>query len=428
MSYLSVDNLIGVIPTTTSSVSLECQSLDVYNGTINYHRITSSAGSPLMTITIPNASGTLTLNTATQTITNKMNHAQVGSAADPSYSFAGDVNTGFFRSAANTIGVSTAGVQRITISASNMTSTLPVQCDTFRTAGGVGGAGNVVYGYTNTTGMWFGLNRVNFSTNSTERLNIQDTGISSSVPIRVLDGTVATPSISFNLATASGFSHTGSGRISVSAAGSSVFQFANGGFNQSSLSLLCVNGTAANPAIVSSGYNNTGFYWSAGPVLNVSVSGTQRAAFTSNGVLLYGSTAGNNALYVPSGLQYYEEAADINDTFTFGNQNATNIPIRLTRIGRMIFMQTRLSMNFATPSTAQDTVQSTNNIIPARFRPQTVNAETCGCVDCFEAGTSRNLWNVIVNFNGRITIQRNAGTLTNTLIVNTFSCSWHVDA
>ena len=280
MSYLSVDNLIGVVPTTTSSVALTCQSLDIYNGTINFHRITSSAGSPLMTISIPNASGTMTLNTATQTLTNKMNHAQVGSATDPSYSFIGNTNLGLFRSAANTIGVTTAGVSRVTIS---------------------------------------------------------DTLLTSSLPIVATTGTSANCAIQFPSSTGTGLHNTG-GLLYMSLGGTNLVRLQSGQIFSDGAHKF-TTGTAAAPSIAGTSVTTTGIYWSATPSCNVAVSGAQVAGFISGGMTLYGSTAGNNALYSPSTFGYYQEFS-ISGTWyvqgTTSNGQAGNI--YFTRIGRMINM------------------------------------------------------------------------------------------
>ena len=336
MSYLSVDNLIGVVPTTTSSVALQCQSLDVYSSPTDYHRITSSAGSPLMTITIPNASGTMTLNTATQTLTNKMNHAQVGSATDPSYSFIGDLDTGLFRSSANTIGVTTAGVSRVTISDTSMVNTLPYL------SANTGSAGNVAVGYgsgsSSGTGLFYGLNRIDFATNSTSRLNIQDTAITaSSIPIIAATGSSASCSIQFPSSPGTGF-HNTSNLLYMTLGGTNLIRLQSGQIFSDGAHKF-TTGSAAAPSIAATSYTTTGIYWTSTPSVAVAVSGAQAAGFISGGMTLYGSTAGNNALYSPSTFGYYQEFSLSGTWYCQGStslgQAAT---LYFTRIGRIIHM------------------------------------------------------------------------------------------
>lgn len=293
-----------------------------------------------------------------------------GTQASPSVSFGNYTDAGMYIDAKNTIALSTVGTKRLSISDVDISAILPIKCDEFRTRFGLGTAGNTVYGSTNTQGMYFGLNRVNFSTDSTERLNIQNTSMNISVRSFYPDGTSALPSISFTNANTSGFALTNaSGRISVSAAGSSVWQFANGGLNQSLLPTQVPVGSASAVGLCGSGFTSTGLYWTAGPILNVSVNGTQRVAFESTGVKLYGSTAGNNALYVPSGLQYYEESVDLACTWTYGTVSVSG-PIRLTRIGRLVFFQLTTDLSFTITTASQLT--STANVVPTRFRPPNV--------------------------------------------------------
>lgn len=242
-----------------------------------------------------------------------------GIATAPSLTFSSGSNTGLYLSAASTLAFTTGGVQRLTISTTDLVSTLPIKTNEFRSRSSFGSAGNVIYGATDgTQGMYFGLNQVSLGTNSTERLRVIDTRTIAYTPITTADASATTPSIHFSSST------------------------------------------------------STGLYYTAGPTLNVSVNGVQRAAFETGGLKLYGPTAGNNALYVPSGLQYYEESVDINSTFTYGSVSVSNIPIRLTRIGRQVFCQITTDMSFSANAQTPVTVSSAANIIPTRFRPNNV--------------------------------------------------------
>ncbi len=52
-------------------------------------------------------------------------HTATGTAALPSYTFDGDTNTGLYRTAADSIGLSTGGTLRVTLNTASLTSTLP---------------------------------------------------------------------------------------------------------------------------------------------------------------------------------------------------------------------------------------------------------------------------------------------------------------
>jgi len=369
---LSVDNLIGVQPTLTSSSQLKGSLLDIYNGTTNFHRLTSSASAPLQTITIPNASGTMTLNTATQTITNKMNHAQLGSATDPSYSWVGNTTMGMYRFGINTIGFATNSVVRVTISDASMDSAVPIKCDNYK-AFNSGGSGNVIYGDLNsTTGMYFDVNRINFSTNSVARLGITTSQILPSLVIKTIDGSSADVAYGFvNQPAGTGFTCNAVNRLAMCVSSTAYTQW-TGGYVDNVVQLRSQQGTAAVPSIVCrlAGQETTGIYWSATPTLNVAVSGSQAVGFESGGLKLYGSTAGNNALYSASLLGYYEQI-DHSTTFTGGNAITTSIACKITRIGNLVTFYMPTWATSYTNTNGSTIGYASNTAIPVRFQPPT---------------------------------------------------------
>ena len=116
---LSVDNIIGVQPTLTSSSNLQARQVDIYNGVVNFHRISSSATTPLLTITIPNASGTIVLDTASQTITNKIVAVQTGTITNCGLQFSSAANTGLVYVAPNKFNAVANGSSVATFSNTN---------------------------------------------------------------------------------------------------------------------------------------------------------------------------------------------------------------------------------------------------------------------------------------------------------------------
>jgi len=420
---LSVDNLIGVQPTTTSSTNLQCQQIDVYNGTTNFHRLTSSASAPLQTINIPNASGTMTLNTATQTITNKMNHAQVGSQTDPSYSFTGDTDTGMYRYDVNTIGFTTAGINRLGISDVDIVSFLPIKSDSFKGLG-VGGPGAVVFGNpSSTSGMYFDINRINFSTNSVQRLAIQDASITCNQNLIIPSGTSSNCGLQFSGSASTGLHNT-----------SGLFYFTLGGTNMmrfqsaqvfSERPHIFTNGSASIPAIASSSYGTTGFYWTSGPVLNVAVSGSQAVGFETGGLRLYGSTAGNNSPYAPSLLGYYQE---VNYTSTFTPTAGTltlnpSINFQLTRIGNIV----KLTFQGMTSPVKCNTTcyYDSTQTFPTQFQ-QKSGQSTYFYIN---ATISGSVTQIILQVDTRFRIQTTSGTglpANVDISVSGFSVSWSI--
>jgi len=418
MSYLSVDNLVGVQPTTTSSSLIDCKELDVYNGTTNFTRITSASTAAPRILVLPDLDGDFVVTNGNQLLTNKTNHAQHGMASDPSYAFQGDIDTGMYRAGPNTIGFSTSGSERLTINTNDVTvNLLPLYVENYK-SNNIGSAGNTVYGsLTNDLGMYFDFNRINFSTNAVERLNIQNTAITSSVKVLLPDSGVG-----FSNSPTTVIQYNPPNRIGMYCNNSLILQLTPTALDCRQPINLFNLGTAAAPQIFNTTHSTTGLYWSAGPILNVSVGGTQRVSFAADGVRLYGSTAGNNALYVPSPLQYYEEAT-VAATFTFDTRTAS-ANIYLTRTGRVV-VATITSMTFTAPITGRNFLDCVG-IVPLRFRPISANAETVGVSWVNEgSGTSYTFWNVIVNFVGTITYQRGNGVATNLgLVVNNATFTW----
>jgi hypothetical protein len=203
-----------------------------------------------------------------------------GSATNPSCTFTGNLNTGIYRIGTDNLGLTCGGVKQIDISTATTTFTNPI----------------------------------------------------------------VAPAVSqayvFSGATTTGMGTTGANRIGFYSANSLVLQLNNGGANDSRLPLSMFSlGTAAAPQIINSNATTTGLYWETGPLLSVSVGGVKTANFESGGMRLYGSTAGNNALYTPSLLSYYEEFSlsgswYVNGTGTGGAAST----VYLTRIGRMMYI------------------------------------------------------------------------------------------
>ena len=344
-------------------------SLYIYHSA-GFSSVMSGTFSANQAITIPDASGTLVLDTGNQTLSNKMIHAQNGSATDPSYAFINDKNTGMYRYANNTIGFSTNSVARLAISNASIDTTIPIKCDNYK-AFNSGGAGNVVYGDLNSTsGMYFDVNRINFSTNSVARLGITDTQILPSVTIRNIDGSTTSPAYSFSSATGNGMWQNTGNRLAFSISGTTVVQIGSSSLDV--IGSIGMNaGTSSAPSLVcrTAGITTTGLYWTATPTLGVAVSGTQAVGFETGGLKLFGSTAGNNALYSASLLQYYEDnTTSMQFSFSPGGQTTAAGNVRFIRIGNKVTMQIPQYASIQNNSGGTRAYASTT-AIPLRFQP-----------------------------------------------------------
>ena len=258
MSYLSVDNLIGVSSGTGSPTStIEAKELDVYNGPTNFTRITSASTAAPRILVIPDLDGDFVVTNGNQTLNNKTNHQAHGSASDPSYAFQGDVDTGMYRAGSNTIGFATNGTERMTINTTDVSvNLLPLYVENYK-SNNIGAAGNTVYGsLTNDLGMYFDLNRINFSTNSVERLNIQNTAITSSVKVLLPDSGVG-----FSNSPTTMIQYNPPNRIGMYCNNSLILQLTPTALDCRQPINLFNLGTAASPQIFNTSNSTTGLYW-----------------------------------------------------------------------------------------------------------------------------------------------------------------------
>ena len=90
----------------------------------------------------------------------------------------------------------------------------------------------------------------------------------------------------------------------------------------------------------------------------------------SQGIRLYGNTSGNNALYSPSILGYYEEL-DHSTTFTGGNATTASIACKLRRIGNLVTFYMPTWATSYTNTNGSTIGYASNTAIPLRFQPPT---------------------------------------------------------
>lgn len=116
-----------------------------------------------------------------------------GTAAAPSITFTGDLNTGVFQPGSDVVGISAGGTERLTISTTLHTSTVPYVAP----VGGVGAPAFYFTGDANTGLYWIGADSVGVSTGGTLRLSVDTAAVTSTLPVVHPVGSAAAPSITF---------------------------------------------------------------------------------------------------------------------------------------------------------------------------------------------------------------------------------------
>lgn len=196
-----------------------------------------------------------------------------GTAALPEYSFSVDSNTGMFRVGADTLGFSTGGVQRMSISTANNTFALVSLGPT-----GTAAAPTWSFSGDSDTGMYSSAaNTVGITAGGTLRLQVSTTAVISSLQISNAVGTAAAPGYSFTADLNTGVFSPAADQVGISTGGVEKLRVTT------DIIALSIAGTAAIPAIVQLSDQNTGIAWTAADTLVLSTGGVARLTIDSAG-------------------------------------------------------------------------------------------------------------------------------------------------
>jgi hypothetical protein len=151
--------------------------------------------------------------------------ASSGSAATPTYSFSGDTNTGMYASAADQISWSCGGNERLVLSPSGtLTADQAMQA-----APGSAGAPTFSFIGNTNTGMYRSLtNRVAFAAAGAQRLEISSTDITATVPYHGTGGSAAAPTFSFDGDPNTGIYNSGVDVVGITCGGTNRLSISTG--------------------------------------------------------------------------------------------------------------------------------------------------------------------------------------------------------
>lgn len=141
--------------------------------------------------------------------------APLGLVTAPTYSFTGDANTGIYSPAADQVAITTGGTQRVLVSTGNVTSTLNV----IAPVGAVGTPSYTFSGRTNTGVYSPAANQVAVTTGGTQRMLIDSTGTTTTVPFLPALGTATAPSYSFTGDTNTGIFSPAADQVAITTGG-----------------------------------------------------------------------------------------------------------------------------------------------------------------------------------------------------------------
>jgi len=217
-----------------------------------------------------------------------------GLATSPVYSFSADTDTGLFRVATNEIGFSTGGTQRLSINSTDITSTLP-----FYLANGATSVPSLTFASDTNTGIWRdSADDMRMGVGGSERLSLKLTTVEiTDVPLRLVDGSVATPSLSFQTETNTGIYLGASNEMSFSVGGTERFRITNIA-TVNFLPFYASSGTAAAPSITFNSDTDTGEYLFATNSIGWACAGVSVLTLSENQFNFTGSQAvGSSTLF-----------------------------------------------------------------------------------------------------------------------------------
>lgn len=129
-----------------------------------------------------------------------------GSAAAPSIMFSADTDSGIYSLGANQIGFSVGGAYAAGIDSTGLSSPVLTVTTAFRAANGSAATPSISLSGDTDTGLFsIGANQLGIATGGTQRLAISTTAITSTLPVLVPNGTAGAPSIAFSSDTDTGF-------------------------------------------------------------------------------------------------------------------------------------------------------------------------------------------------------------------------------
>jgi hypothetical protein len=201
-----------------------------------------------------------------------------GTVTLPSIHFGYDTNTGFWRPGADTIAVSTNGVQRMRVTPTHIVGTVPIISER-------GTATNPGYSFTGADqiGMWTDGTLLGFANGGANRFTVRDTSCSSSVPLLFPDGSATAPGCAFVSDPNTGLARLSFDTIALCASGSAKMEVGT-------TTISFVNpmrghtGTVALPTYSFVSEPDCGMYLAGVNTIGFSTGGARRARILTTGI------------------------------------------------------------------------------------------------------------------------------------------------
>ena len=218
------------------------------------------------------------LNVANQTSTGQTIVGD-GTAALPSFSFISEPNSGLYRIGAGNLGISIQGTLVFDFNATRLQNS-----GVYYSA--AGSAASPAYTFTLDTDTGISNTAANtlvLSTNGTGRLTINTTGITTSLNLYTVNGTVGAPAYSFTADTTTGLYRIGAGNLGIAINAANMIDIDSTRFQNAGI-YYSAAGTSGAPAYSFTADTNTGLYNSAADTLVVATGGADRLSINTTGI------------------------------------------------------------------------------------------------------------------------------------------------
>lgn len=217
---------------------------------------------------------------------------ELGTAADPTFSFAGNPDTGMFRESGGTIGFSSGGTLALTISlVDGVESATKILIPN-----GSSIEPSLTFASDSNTGIYrTGTDAIGFATGGILRLEVSNSAIESTATFVVPDGNATSPSYRFASDTNSGFYLSAGNTIGITTNGTNRVDIGTSAIT-SNLLFYNANGAAGFPSYTFASDPDTGMYRSGANQLGFATASTNRLNIESDGTLNVSGTTNYETL------------------------------------------------------------------------------------------------------------------------------------
>jgi hypothetical protein len=251
-----------------------------------------------------------------------------GNASGPSFSFQTDTDTGMLRNSADSLGFSAGGTLRLSISTSAITTaSIPLHL-----IDGTAAAPSLSFGLDSDTGITRNsANNIGFTAGGTVRLSVSATGIvAGGVPIRAIDGTAGAPGFMFQSDQDTGIYNTAANSLGITAGGSVRLTASTTDVRVSNAAFRTIDGTAGSPAISFVSDQDTGITRNSANNIGFSAGGTVRMSVSSTAIVPGGVPI--RAITGTAGAPSYEFQSDQDSGMYSAGADSVSIAAGGTRV------------------------------------------------------------------------------------------------